>query len=357
MSAESMKPIKMKRHFDAKQPNFAGKDVQYLKNMVSKNRLVPQQQSMAAIEASYLVALRIAKAKKPYTIALELLLPATKDIARVMLGAEYVNKLNTISLSNNTVSRRIDGMSADIMEQVIQEIKSAPLEIFSIQLDELTDVANCSRLLVYVRYIYEGDFNDEFLFCKPLETTTTACNVFNKVGSFQQNHDIPWGNVCGICTDDAPAVLGCRSGFQRLVITAPPKAIGTHCMIHQQVLATKTLPKEFQGIMKSVVSVVNFVKASASNSRLFSKLCGELDASNNVQLFHTNVRWLSRGKVLKRVFDLRKELKTFLNQKFKPQFEALFGDKNQLHRIAYLVDIFAILNELICLSKDQMQHA
>ena len=62
-----------------------------------------QQKNMAAIEASYLVALRIAKAKKSHTIAEELLLPATKDIVRVMLGAEYVNKLNTISLYNNTV--------------------------------------------------------------------------------------------------------------------------------------------------------------------------------------------------------------------------------------------------------------
>ena len=31
-----------------------------------------------------------------------------------------------------------------------------------------------------------------FFFCKPLETTTTARDVFNKVGSFLQNHDIPW---------------------------------------------------------------------------------------------------------------------------------------------------------------------
>ena len=76
-------------------------------------------------------------------------------------------------------------------------------------------------------------------------------------------------------------------------------------MIHRQVLATKTVPQEFQDIMKSVVSVVNCVKASPSNSRLFSKNCSELDASNNVMLFHTDVRWLSRGKVLKRVFDLR----------------------------------------------------
>ena len=99
---------------------------------------------MAAIEASYLLALRIAKTKKPHTIAEELLLPATKDIVRVMLGAEYFNKLNAISLSNNTVSRRIDDMSADIMEQVIQEMKSAPLGIFSIQLDVMCN--RCGKL-------------------------------------------------------------------------------------------------------------------------------------------------------------------------------------------------------------------
>ena len=141
-------------------------------------------------------------------------------------------------------------------------------------------------------------------------------------------------------------MLGCRSGFQRLVINASPKAIGTHCMIHRKVLATKTLPQEFQGIMKSVVSVVHFVKTSASNSRLYSKLCSEFDASNNVLLFHIDVRWLTRSKVLTRVFDLRFEIKTFVNKKSKPQFEALFGDKNQLHKLAYLVDIFAILDEL-----------
>ena len=117
-------------------------------------------------------------------------------------------------------------------------------------------------------------------------------------------------------------------------------------MINRQVLATKTLPQEFHDIMKSVVSVVNFVKTSASNSRIFSKLCCELDASNNVLLFHTDVTWLSRSKVLTRVFDLRDELKTFFYQKSKPQFEAFFGDKNQLHKISYLVDIFAISNEL-----------
>ena len=227
----------MKRDFDAKHPSLRARMSSILRTklMVSKKTgliLAASTNSKTWQPLKLHIWWLSEKAKNPHTIAKELLLPASKDIVRVMLGAEYVNKWNTISLSNSTVSRRIDDMSADIMEQVIQEMKSAPLGIFIIQPDESTDVANCSQLLVYMRYIYEGDFKDEFLFCKPLETTTTACDVFNKVGSSLQNQDIPWGNVCGVCTDGAAAMLGCRSGFQQLVINALLKAIGTHCMIH-----------------------------------------------------------------------------------------------------------------------------
>ena len=56
--------------------------------------------------------------------------------------------------------------------------------------------------------------------------------------------------------------------------------------------------------------------------------------------------WLSRGKFLKRVFDLLDELKPFFNQRIKPKFEEIFSDKTKLKKIAYLADIFAILNEL-----------
>ncbi|XP_040275585.1 protein ZBED8-like [Bufo bufo] len=353
LSAESMKPNKLKRHFDSKHPSFAGRDTNYFRSKadaLKKARLDTggryYKQNVAAVEASYLVARRIARAMKPHTIGEDLLLPAAKDIVRVMIGDEYVTKLNAISLSNDTVRRRLDDMSTDILSQVVQEIKSAPLPIFSIQLDESTDEANCSQLLVFVRYINDGDFKDEFLFCKPLETTTTARDVFDKVGSFLKEHQISWEKVCGVCTDGAPAMLGCRSGFQRLVLNESPKVIGTHCMIHRQILATKTLPQNLQEVMKSVISCVNFVKASSLNSRLFSQLCNELDATHNALLFHTEVRWLSRGKVLKRVFDLRDELRMFFNQKAKPQFEALFSDKSELQKMAYLVDIFVILNEL-----------
>ena len=55
---------------------------------------------------------------------------------------------------------------------MIQEIKNACL--FSIQLDESTDVQSCHQLMVFVRYVHSGDVKEEFLFCDDLELTTKA---------------------------------------------------------------------------------------------------------------------------------------------------------------------------------------
>ena len=58
----------------------------------------------------------------------------------MMIGTEAENKLILLSLSDNTVQRRITMMSEDIKDQVIDEMKSA--WSFSLQIDESTDVSS-----------------------------------------------------------------------------------------------------------------------------------------------------------------------------------------------------------------------
>lgn len=90
---ESMKPNKLKHHFDTKHLSFASKDTGYFKRKtkdIKRSRLDTggkyHQQNRATFKVLYMVALRIPKAKKPHTISKKLLLPATKDIVRVMIG-------------------------------------------------------------------------------------------------------------------------------------------------------------------------------------------------------------------------------------------------------------------------------
>jgi len=72
----------------------------------------------------------------------------TGEVATVhyVFGDESVKKLNLIiSLSNNTVQRRIEEMSMNILPQVISEIRCSE-NGFAIHLDESIDVTNCAQL-------------------------------------------------------------------------------------------------------------------------------------------------------------------------------------------------------------------
>ena len=138
------------------------------------------------MQASYEVALQIAKHKKPHTVGEFLAKPCLLKAVKLVLGESSEAKMRQISFSNDTIQRRISDMS-DVQEQVINEMKASPL--FSLQGDETTDVASCAQLLVFVRYIHLGDVKEEFLFCSELETVTRSADIMGKIETFliQQN--------------------------------------------------------------------------------------------------------------------------------------------------------------------------
>ena len=56
-------------------------------------------------------------------------------------------------------------------------------------------------------------FQREAPFCSRLEKTTKAVDIFEKVSFFFESENLLWENVCGCCTDEAPAMLETKSGF------------------------------------------------------------------------------------------------------------------------------------------------
>ncbi|KAG8234627.1 hypothetical protein J437_LFUL014203 [Ladona fulva] len=81
---------------------------------------------------------------------------------------------------------------------------------------------------------------------------------------FESGNGLQWKNLCGVCTDEAPAMLGSRSGFQTKVKELAPQAKGMHCIVHRFALATKT-SKTFE-VLYSLVTIVNYIKSSALNT-------------------------------------------------------------------------------------------
>ncbi|XP_066963754.1 protein FAM200C-like [Macrobrachium rosenbergii] len=162
------------------------------------------------VEASYELSLLIAKAKKPHSVGETLLKPCLLRAANTVLGEEGQRKLSKISLSDNTVKCRIDELSEDIKEQILDKIKASGF--FAIQCDESTDVAHLCQLLVYSRFVDEGTVKEEILFSAALETTAKAIDVFSKVHEFFHAYGLSWEKLVGVCTDGAPAMTGSRSG-------------------------------------------------------------------------------------------------------------------------------------------------
>ena len=64
-------------------------------------------------------------------------MPVMKEVVKIMIGEKESKKLNPVSLSKNTVKKRIVDMSNYVLEQILTYVKESPF--YSIQLDECTD--------------------------------------------------------------------------------------------------------------------------------------------------------------------------------------------------------------------------
>ena len=103
---------------------------------------------------------------------------------------------------------------------------------------------------------------------------------------------------------------------------------------------------ELSETMNDLIRIFNFIKARALNSHIFSLLCEEVGSQDPSLLFYSAVRWLSSGKVLTRLFELRHEISQFLLNLNNHVLYALHEDDRWIAKLAYLADIFEHLNEL-----------
>ena len=350
LTADSMRPNKLKAHLESVHPTYVHKDLrslQHLERSLKAARFdstgIFQQQNEAALAASYEISQTIAKAKKPHTIGETLIAPCVEIIVKRMLGEDHSKKVAQVSLSNTTIQRRILHLDEDIEDQVVAAINKSP--VFAIQLDESTDVESLSQLISYVRYIDHDNMKTEFLFCKPLKTTARADDIFDIINIYFQSHNIDWKKLVFCTTDGAPAMMGKKTGVITRAKNMSPDMIGNHCWLHRQVLSSKAMPEELSAVFNKVTETINAIKSSATNSRLFTQLCQDNEAEYERLLYFTAVRWLSRGKAVLRVFEFRSEIADFLDYKGH-RLGYCFKDSDFVAKVAYLTDIFSALNTI-----------
>ena len=348
LSNESLKGGKLQRHIKAKHPKLIDKPIPFFRQL--EKELLSEKKTMQAFlshsekcqKASYEVAYLIVKDKKPHSIGETLIKPAAVTISQIMHGDKIADEVKEIPLSADTIRRRISEMGQDIKCQLNDAVKRGK---FSLQIDESTDVSGLAQLLVFVRYIANGKPEEDLLMCVSLIGTCTGEDIFYAVDKRLKNDGISWEQCISICTDGAGAMAGKHKGFLARVLQVAPQINFTHCIIHRENLACKTLDPDLKSVFNAAIKIVNFIKSRPLQTRLFTILCNEMGSLHKSLLLHSEVRWLSRGKVLTRLFELRDEVYLFLMDR-KHELAANLTDPDWIVKLLYLSCIFEKLNSL-----------
>lgn len=106
----------------------------------------------------------------------------------------------------------------------------------------------------------------------------------------------------------------------------------THSIIHCEALASKAF------VLQTAIKIVNCIKSWPLNARLFAILCKDMSSDHEALLLHTEVRWLSRGKVLTHLYKVRDEVHLFLLESGS-EFSVHLIDTTWLAKLAYLASI------------------
>lgn len=243
------------------------------------------------------------------------------------------------------VAERVDQLSANIKEQLVRKGKG--FIAYSLAVDESTDTSDIAQLSIFIRGVDSRlSITEEFLALRPMHGTTTGQDLYEEISRCINKMGLPWEKLVGLTTDGAPAMCGHRNGLVARMHermreeNVTDKLTAYHCIIHQESLCGKALKMEH--VMSTITRAVNFIRAKGLNHRQFKAFLGELDTEYGDLPYHTEVRWLSRGKVLQRCFELREEICLFMESKGKDTTE--LRDETFLCEMAFLCDIASHLN-------------
>jgi hypothetical protein len=148
---------------------------------------------------------------------------------------------------------------------------------FCIQADESTDCTNKFHVIAFVRFVNDGETQENFFCCKELHETSKGQGIFNVLSSYLQTKCLSWRNCVGICTDGASSIIGSMRGFTCMVKKEIPGVVKTHCFLHGEMLVSAALGDGMEKVLDDATEMVNFIKQRPVHSRMFRKLCENLN--------------------------------------------------------------------------------
>jgi len=359
LQIKTLKRSNAKQHYDnckalVKYIGLQGEDRKEVHNIMNSNHT--KETSMFSnfkstsynphVEASYRVAFKLGTAGKPYAdvdLFREFLLEVVQ-----CLEPSQLHKYKALPISRRTIVRRQEELAVDLVHQ-LNVVCKQPDALFSIALDESCDATDSAQLLIFIRTTTSCfDMHEELLSLVSMKSTTRATDILEVFNKTCEEKKIDLRKLVSVCTDGAPAMAGISGGFVALLKKQlrsewpdSPSITSFHCIIHQEALCAKSATLD--ETMEEAISIVNFIRARALNHRQFRQILQNDDSTEKREiLFHTNVRWLSKGAVIKRIYEFQDVIKEFYASK---GIECKLSHATYFLKLAFLGDILGHLND------------
>ena len=177
--------------------------------------------------------------QRPFTGGETIIKPALKNICEIFEGESFAKKIleaaDDATLSNNTITRRLQGIAEDLKEQIFRRFQKFLWT--ALALDESTDITAQPQLLIFGRFLKESSVTEELLACISLETTTRGEDIFNAIDKFFTENNLDWSKVIECSMDGAPSMMGKNIGVRGILSRKHPHIKINHCIIHRRSLA------------------------------------------------------------------------------------------------------------------------
>ncbi|XP_047569102.1 general transcription factor II-I repeat domain-containing protein 2 isoform X3 [Lutra lutra] len=263
-------------------------------------------------------------------------------------GPEQKQALANVSPKETTAAAQpVEDVAGNLWEKLREKIKS--FVAYSIAIDEITDINNTTQLAIFIRGVDENfDVSEELLDTVPMTGTKSGNEIFLRVEKSLKRFNIDWSKLVSVASTGTPAMVDVNDGL----VTKLKSKVATVCkdsdlksvccIIHPESLCAQKLKMDH--VMSVVVNSVNWICSRGLNHSEFTTLLYELDSQYGSLLYYTEIKWLSRGLVLKRFFESLEEIDSFMSSRGKPLPQ--LSSPDWIRDLAFLVDLTMHLNTL-----------